>query len=64
MTGCSCRHELDGICQKLDGAFCRPGMKGCVLSGKVTFQDGVQPGPRWPADHPRSRRPVEEPPRD
>jgi starch phosphorylase len=64
MTGWSCRHELDGICQKLDGAFCRPGMKGCVLSGKVTFQDGVQPGPRWPADHPRSRRPVEEPPRD
>ena len=48
MSSWSCRHELDGICKKVDGAFCRPGMKGCVLVGKVKFQDGVIPAPVWP----------------
>jgi hypothetical protein len=23
-------------------------MRGCILFGKVTFQDGVVPEPRWP----------------
>ncbi len=44
----SCPHEVDGICNKVAGAYCRPGMKGCVLAGKVQFQDGVVPAPRWP----------------
>jgi hypothetical protein len=44
----NCRHEVNGICQKVDGAYCRPGMKGCILVGKVTFQDGVIPAPVWP----------------
>jgi len=44
----SCSHEVNGICRKVDGAFCRPGMKGCVLVGKVKFQDGVIPSPVWP----------------
>jgi len=44
----NCRHEVNGICQKVDGAYCRPGMKGCILVGKVTFQDGIIPGPVWP----------------
>jgi hypothetical protein len=48
MSSWSCRHELDGICKKVDGAFCRPGMKGCILVGKVKFQDGVIPAPVWP----------------
>jgi hypothetical protein len=33
---------------KVAGAYCRPGMKGCILVGKVTFQDGVIPAPVWP----------------
>jgi hypothetical protein len=55
MTGWSCRHDLNGICQKLDGAYCRPGMKGCIVFGKVSFQDGEAPSPVWPPGHPRSR---------
>jgi hypothetical protein len=49
LSSWSCRYEADGLCRKLDGAFCRPGMKGCILVGKVTFQDGVVPSPVWPA---------------
>ena len=49
MSSWSCPHEVGGICQRVNGAFCRPGMKGCVLCGKVQFQDGVIPAPVWPA---------------
>ncbi|MBK9519954.1 MAG: hypothetical protein IPO09_22045 [Anaeromyxobacter sp.] len=48
MSSWNCRHELNGICKKVALAYCRPGMKGCVLVGKVTFQDGVIPNPVWP----------------
>jgi len=44
----SCRYEADGLCRKVDGAYCRPGMKGCILVGKVTFRDGIVPSPVWP----------------
>lgn len=47
MSSWSCRHEVNGECQKVAGAYCRPGMRGCVLVGKVTFQDGVIPAPVW-----------------
>ena len=56
MTGWSCRYEVTGICQRVDGAWCRPGMKGCVLVGKVSFQDGQVPSPVWPPGHPRTAR--------
>lgn len=36
-------------------AFCRPGMKGCILVGKVTFPDGVVPAPVWPEGSARGR---------
>ncbi len=48
MSSWSCRYEASGICRKVDGACCRPGMKGCVLVGKVKFEDGVVPAPIWP----------------
>ena len=48
MSSWSCSHEVNGICRKVNGAYCRPGMKGCVLVGKVKFQDGVVPAPVWP----------------
>lgn len=48
MSSWNCRHEVNGICMKVAGAYCRPGMKGCILVGKVTFQDGVIPSPVWP----------------
>lgn len=54
MSSWSCRHEVNGICQKVAGAYCRPGMKGCILVGKVTFQDGVIPAPVWPEEAERA----------
>ncbi len=44
----------------MKGAYCRPGMRGCILAGRVTFQDGVVPYPVWPegAD-PRERAEAE-----
>jgi hypothetical protein len=65
MSGWGCPHELDGLCQRVRGAYCRPGMRGCVLAGRVEFPDGVTPKPVWPAggepdeapeDGPRKRR--------
>lgn len=44
----SCPHEIDGVCQRVNGAICEPGMRGCVLDGKVTFPDGRPHLPRWP----------------
>ena len=37
MSAWSCPHDLDGVCQKVSGARCDPGMRGCVLHGKVRF---------------------------
>ncbi len=48
MSSWSCPHEVDGTCNRVAGAYCRPGMKGCILVGKVTFADGVVPEPVWP----------------
>lgn len=58
MSSWSCRYEADGFCRKVDGAYCRPGMKGCILVGKVTFQDGVVPSPVWPEGHVRTAAPA------
>ncbi len=52
MSSWNCRHEVNGICQRVDGAYCRPGMQGCILVGKVKFEDGVIPSPVWPPDAP------------
>jgi hypothetical protein len=54
MSGWGCPHEVNGICDHVDGAYCRPGMKGCVLHGKVEFHDGVIPAPTWPPGHERN----------
>lgn len=35
----SCPHEVDGVCQKVKGALCDPGMLGCVLQGRVERLD-------------------------
>jgi hypothetical protein len=37
MSSWSCPHDLDGVCQRVQGAICEPGMRGCVLEGKVRF---------------------------
>jgi hypothetical protein len=50
---------VKGLCNKVAGAYCRPGMKGCILHGKVTFQDGKVPDPEWPAGAKPVRRRAE-----
>lgn len=57
MSGWSCKFDVNGICERVDGAYCRPGMKGCILQGKVEFHDGVVPSPVWPPGQERSRKP-------
>lgn len=37
MSAWSCPHDLDGVCQKVNGARCDPGMRGCVLHGRFRF---------------------------
>lgn len=37
MSAWSCPHDLNGICQRVQGAVCEPGMRGCELEGKVRF---------------------------
>ncbi len=32
-----CPHESNGVCLKVKALPCDPGMKGCVLYGRVTF---------------------------
>jgi hypothetical protein len=32
-----CPNESNGTCKRVDGAYCQPGMKGCILAGKVQF---------------------------
>ncbi len=60
MSSWSCPHQVNDLCRKVKGAYCRPGMRGCILAGRVTFQDGVVPYPVWPpgAD-PRERADAE-----
>lgn len=32
-----CPHEINGLCHKVNGLTCDPGMKGCVLYGRFVF---------------------------
>jgi len=48
MGSWGCPHEVDELCRRVNGACCVPGMKGCVLHGKVVFPDGEERLPRWP----------------
>lgn len=43
-----CPHDLNGICQKVLGAVCAPGMRGCVMEGKVRFANEALNLPRKP----------------
>jgi hypothetical protein len=48
MSAWSCPHDLDGVCQRVQGAKCDPGMRGCVLHGKVVFAEDQMNVPRKP----------------
>jgi len=48
MGSFGCPHEVDELCRRVNGACCVPGMKGCILYGKVEFPDGQERLPSWP----------------
>ena len=48
MSAWSCPHDLNGICQRVRGAICEPGMRGCELEGKVRFAREALNQPRKP----------------
>lgn len=48
MSSWSCPHDLDNVCQRVRGAVCSPGMRGCVLEGKVRFARDEMNLPRKP----------------
>jgi hypothetical protein len=43
-----CPHDANGVCQKVHGAVCSPGMRGCELEGKVRFANPELNQPRKP----------------
>lgn len=48
MSSWSCPHDLDGICMRVQGARCDPGMRGCVLHGRYVFAKDETKLPRKP----------------
>lgn len=48
MSAWSCPHDINGVCQRVAGAICDPGMRGCVLHGKVVFAKDEMNVPRKP----------------
>jgi hypothetical protein len=55
MSGWSCPYDLDGVCQRVQGAVCDPGMRGCVLHGKVVFASEDKNAPRKPVKAPEKK---------
>lgn len=45
MSGWGCPHEVGNKCTLIKNLPCDPGMKGCVLHGKVTFADPAKNRP-------------------
>jgi hypothetical protein len=57
MGGWGCPHEYNGVCQKVNHLPCDPGMKGCVLYGRVVFSNQAKNPP-----HLRSQAAKDTPP--
>jgi hypothetical protein len=58
MSSWGCPHEVDGVCQRVRGALCHPGMIGCVVQGKVEIL-GEPRGARRPVRANVGTRPCE-----
>jgi hypothetical protein len=48
-SGWGCPHEVEGLCQHVQGRPCDPGMKGCVLAGRFRFSNEAKNRPPRPA---------------
>ncbi|HLN24634.1 MAG TPA: hypothetical protein VK558_11685 [Patescibacteria group bacterium] len=45
MSGWGCPHEDKGVCTRLNGLACDPGMKGCILHGRFRFANEAKNRP-------------------
>lgn len=63
MSSWSCPHDLNGICQLVQGAACDPGMRGCVLHGKVRFASAEKQAERKPVKAEPAAKPASSPKR-
>lgn len=63
MSSWSCPHDLNGVCQLVQGAACDPGMRGCVLHGKVRFASEAKNSPRKPVRAESAKAPAPPPKR-
>lgn len=59
MSGWGCVHEVAGICNRVAGRPCDPGMKGCILAGRFRFSNEAKNRPAKPA---AATEPSAEPP--
>lgn len=48
MSAWGCPHDAGGVCQRVVGARCSPGMRGCVLEGRVRFAEASMNTPAKP----------------
>lgn len=48
MSSWGCPHEADGVCQRVSQIACDPGMRGCVLYGRVVFSNPAKNRPAKP----------------
>ena len=46
MSGWGCPQEVEAQCRRVPGRACDPGMKGCVLHGRVAFSKDSKNSPR------------------
>ncbi|KPV39788.1 hypothetical protein AN478_11240 [Thiohalorhabdus denitrificans] len=51
MGSWGCPHESEGRCRRVANRDCDPGMKGCVLHGKVAFSNPTKNSPRIRSRH-------------
>lgn len=68
MSAWSCPHDLQGVCLRVHGTVCDPGMRGCVLEGKVRFareemNERRKPAKVAPAEEKRKSVPSQAPKR-
>lgn len=48
MGSWGCPHELNGVCQRVNGLPCDPGMRGCILYGRFVFSNPAKNRPPRP----------------
>ncbi len=65
-SGWGCPNEANGMCKKVSGFACDPGMKGCILFGRFRFSTDAKNKPaglrtvqRQPDADPGNSKPAE-----